>query len=512
MDPVNSEVIPIHPASGQTRDRRDEDRPPHQRRGKEVDVRLEVKYCDKQIGRVVEDGDTKAWDRVQLRTYNGELQGPIIKARAGDTLNITLDNKLPPDPNPGSDDPNVPHGFNITNLHFHGLHVSPAGNADNVNIAVGPGQRFQYEVKIPSDHTAGTYWYHAHKHGSVALQLGSGMAGAIIIRGDIDEVPAIEDAEEKILIFQQFAYAIEPDGIGRLESFQHIPFPAWLTLGRRICINGELEPTFKLCPGEVQRWRLINANFSKSLHLKIVKRDPRTRAEVPITQYQIAQDGITTGFIEGVTTTELHTGYRVDLLVRAADDQGRPLPEGVYWLVDDDDEPERRDLARIVVRGRRVRHALPTERELKPLAPFKPIEDHELSCTIQEAIYDVDFSKTPPQFRVNGKPYDPHAKPRQLKVDTAQKWIVSSPPSAVGAAHTFHIHVNPFQYTRPDGRIIWKDTIFMPADTKLELRTRYTRYIGLFMHHCHLVDHGDLGMMEAVEIVAPRNAHEHPPH
>nr|ASV46858.1 multicopper oxidase [uncultured bacterium] len=476
-----------------------------------MDVRLEVGYCDKKIGRIVKDGCTKAWDRVQLRTYNGELQGPVIKARAGDTLNITLDNKLPPDPNPGSDNPNIPHGFNITNLHFHGLHVSPAGNADNVNIAVGPGQRFHYEVKVPSDHPAGTYWYHPHKHGSVALQLGSGMAGALIIRGDIDEVPAIEDAEEKLLIFQQFAYAVGPDGIGRLESYQHIPFPAWLSLGRRICINGELEPTFRLCPGEVQRWRLINADFSEGVNLKLVKRDPRTRAEVPLTQYQIALDGITTGFLEGVTMTELHPGYRVDLLVRAADNEGRPLPEGVYWLVDDDSEPERRDLARIVVKGRRVRHALPTERELRPLAPFKPIEDHELTGT-QEAIYDIDFSKTPPQFRVNGRPYDPHARPRQLKVDTAERWLVSSPPSPVSAAHSFHIHVNPFQLTRPDGRVIWKDTIFMPAGVTLELRTRYKRYIGTFVHHCHVVDHGDLGMMESLEIIPPRMAHEHPPH
>lgn len=511
MNPMNADTIPARPASGPPKDGHREHHPHRRRHGREVDVRLEVNYCDKKIARIMENGTPKVWDRVQLRTYNGELMGPVIQARPGSTLNITLDNKLPPDPNPGSNNPNTPHGFNITNLHFHGLHVSPAGNADNVLMAVGPGQHFHYEVKIPKDHPAGTYWYHPHKHGSVALQLGSGMAGPLIIRGDIDEVPAIANAEERILLFQQFAYALDPHGIGRLESYQNIPFPQWFALGRRICINGELEPTLQLSPGEVQRWRFINGCFSKSLQLQLVKRDPQTRVETPITQYQIALDGITTGFIEGVKVTELHPGYRADVMVRATDDQGNPLPEGVYWLVEAESAPERRDLARIVVKGRRVRHALPTERELKPLAPFKPIEDREITGT-QEAVYDIDLTTNPPRFLINGKPYDPHAPPRKLKVDTAEKWIVSTPVSPVAAAHSFHIHVNPFQLKRPDGRIIWKDTIFLPAGTKIELRTRYERYIGTFVHHCHVLDHEDFGMMETLEIIPPRNAHEHPPH
>ena len=142
-------------------------------------------------------------------------------------------------------------------------------------IAVGPNEHFHYEVKIPRNHPAGTYWYHPHKHGSVALQIASGMAGALIIRGDIDEVHAIEDADERILIFQQHAYTLDADGIGRLESYRNIPLPQWLALGLRISINGEVEPTLKLCPGEVQRWRLINACFSEGLRLRLVKSDPR---------------------------------------------------------------------------------------------------------------------------------------------------------------------------------------------------------------------------------------------
>ena len=478
----------------------------HGRRGscdkqgsQDVNILLEVRYADKTIGE----------DPVSLRSYNGELVGPVIEARPGDTLNIFLDNQLPEDPHPGSNVPNAPHGFNITNLHFHGLHVSPTGNSDNVLIAIRPGQQFHYEVKIPLDHPAGTYWYHSHKHGSGTIQLASGMAGALIIRGDIDEVKGIKEAVERILIFQQLPYVKgEEDGIGRVETYDNFAPTRWTALGRRITINGEVEPTFKMKPGEVQRWRFIYAGLREPIRPRLVKRDPGTGDEVLLPQYQIALDGITTGRLEQVTETELYPGYRADVLVRAADENGEALPEGEYWLVDDASQSASRDLARIVVKGKKTKMKLPREEDLAPLAPFKNIEDDELtnSDDPQLAAFDIDLSTGSPVFTVNGKSFDPHAPPRKLKLGAVEKWLVSSTQIA---GHPFHIHVNPFQFTRDDGTIVWKDTLFIPPNQTLELRTRYERYIGVFMLHCHIVEHADLGMAETVEILPPSNAHEH---
>src|SRR5258708_39789220 len=76
-----------------------------------------------------------------------------------------------------------PHELYITNLHTHGLHVSPAGNSDNVFREIPPGASFQYTFTIPPDHPSGTFWYHPHKHGSVAYQMANGMAGALIVEG-----------------------------------------------------------------------------------------------------------------------------------------------------------------------------------------------------------------------------------------------------------------------------------------------------------------------------------------
>ena len=68
-------------------------------------------------------------------------------------------------------------------MHFHGLHVSPTGNSDNVLLNIAPQTHFEYEVNIPFDHPSGTFWYHPHRHGSTAMQVASGASGPLIVRG-----------------------------------------------------------------------------------------------------------------------------------------------------------------------------------------------------------------------------------------------------------------------------------------------------------------------------------------
>src|SRR5271166_966734 len=67
--------------------------------------------------------------------YNGSYLPPLLRARTGDVLRIAFSNGLPRDP---------------SNLHFHGMSVSPKGKSDNIFIHVHPGEEFHYEVKIPA--------------------------------------------------------------------------------------------------------------------------------------------------------------------------------------------------------------------------------------------------------------------------------------------------------------------------------------------------------------------------
>jgi FtsP/CotA-like multicopper oxidase with cupredoxin domain len=480
-------------------------RPAH-RDMRDVHQSLVVQYSNHRLCAKVEQGRCKAWDTVKLRSYNGRLVGPTIEVWPGDTLYISLDNQLPQEPMSAEHDPNVPHGFNTTNIHTHGLHVSPAGNSDNVAVAVGPGQKFQYEIKIPADHPAGTYWYHPHKHGSTTIQVGSGMAGALIVRGDIDRVPAIRAAREQVFVFQQIPYALidDPYEPGRMvnmvERFDAFAPGRWRQSGRRTTINGVVEPTLRMRPGEVQRWRFIHAGPREPLQLKLIREnDPRS----VLSQYQIAHDGITTGRLDEVDMTELHPGYRVDVMVKAGPTRETLLLVDTAGLAPGEAP---RVLARVSVEGWwSTSMQLPRPEQLAKLAPMTPIADDELTGT-QTVVFDLDVRFNPPKFLINGKPFDPKAPPRRLPLEGVEEWTVSSTRFS---GHPFHIHVNHFQVMTKDGKVLWKDTLFVKANETVKLRTRYERYIGKFLMHCHILDHGDLGMMEYMEIVPPSSADDH---
>jgi len=118
-----------------------------------------------------------------LMTYNGLIPGPRLEAKPGDTVRIRLTNQL----------------TKATNLHYHGLHIPPSGNADNIFLSVPPGQTQIYEFTLPKNHPAGTFYYHPHIHELVAEQVFGGLGGIFIVRGELDEIPEVRAAKEEFL-------------------------------------------------------------------------------------------------------------------------------------------------------------------------------------------------------------------------------------------------------------------------------------------------------------------------
>ena len=146
---------------------------------------------------------TAKHDKVRLRSYQqtdglaldgrdehaATFMAPTVVMAPGQTVRFKLHNRLKqlPAEQCATTDINAarPRGcFNDTNLHSHGLWVSPSGNSDNVLISIKPGVDFEYEYNIPIDHPAGTFWYHPHQHGATAMQVASGMAGALVVEGE----------------------------------------------------------------------------------------------------------------------------------------------------------------------------------------------------------------------------------------------------------------------------------------------------------------------------------------
>jgi len=458
--------------------------------------------------------DMGAAQPVSTYTYNGVVPGHTWEVRPGDTMQIELINQLPPLEPVEHVDLTRPHAWTTTNLHTHGLHVSPSGNGDNVFIEIPPGEAQQYEIEIPEDHTGGLFWYHPHKHGAVCQQVRAGMAGALIVRGEIDDVPEIAAATEQVMVLQ----AIElGDDFQLLDPIPHPSkteafFPRTQIL---YTVNGVMSPRVTMYPGEVQRWRLLNAAEGKFMSVTLEGHELQT----------IAWDGLTMPSPEPVTDLMMSAGNRVDLLVKA----GQP---GTYQLILTPGSSQRPHIPGMDTHDHATPGAAPTPISSGELAarsiltlevtgsgpemaipatlpaydpPIRPIARTRTFAYTVERDDDNEFI----DFGVDGEPFHPDRPPYQAKLGTAEEWtlINDTDPKLEAHAHAFHIHVNPFKVIKINGvpldRPLWRDTMVLTGKDgdSITFEMNFDDFTGRFVDHCHVLSHEDLGMMEAIEVI-----------
>ncbi|HWY52881.1 MAG TPA: multicopper oxidase domain-containing protein, partial [Terriglobales bacterium] len=139
---------------------------------------------------------------------NGTV-APVIRASPGDVLRITYINDLPPR---SLETCAVNPCMDMTNLHFHGLTVSPNAPQDDVlGMMAMPGQVLHYSVDIPRDHTPGLFWYHTHPHGESHRQVLDGMSGAIIVEGMERYVPEVRRLRERVMVVRGRSIVHDPN-------------------------------------------------------------------------------------------------------------------------------------------------------------------------------------------------------------------------------------------------------------------------------------------------------------
>ena len=312
------------------------------------------------------------YDKVDLRSYQGtdvdptRFVAPLIELYPGQTVRMTLHNKLPFDPTcpAAGGSANVPHCFNGTNMHSHGLWINPSGNGDNVTISINPGIDFQYEYNVPPDHPAGTFWYHSHRHGSTALQVSSGMAGPMIVRGTRPPTPSGhgdldtllkpitgQSFRERVMVFQQIQYACrdadgniklnpdktyrcDPTDVGGVEDYDEFGPGSWPASGRFTSINGAVLGQLDVAEaGKVERWRMIHGGVRDTIALQFRKRSAgplnlvgltaatakkfvdANCAGDPLPYFVVAGDGLTTAAASKTQVAVFQPGYRWDALV-----------------------------------------------------------------------------------------------------------------------------------------------------------------------------------------------------
>lgn len=418
------------------------------------------------------------------RTFDHGLTGATLKVKPGDQLRVKLSNDL--DASTTLDTASCSHHDmaacqdNI-NLHTHGMHVSPSGNEDNVLIDIPPGESFQYQINIPKDHYAGIAWYHPHRHGTVSKQVMEGMSGALIVEGGLDEVPEIRAARDQILVMQQLV--IPSDNFGNI-----LP----------ITLNGQLQPKIDAMPGELLRWRFVHATTIDYIEVALLDSDDN---KIPL--HVIAEDGIALGRIDRKDSHFMSPGNRAEILVKA----NKP---GHYRLVKLAQKKGLRDfpdagqtLAHVYISGSQQNMPLPAEKDLVEHAPFAPITDQELTGRQP----DLEFRGTQGAVYIDGKSFAPGRIDRTMHLGDVEEWTLRS---ATGS-HPFHIHVNPFQVVKINGvpveKPLWRDVVLVKAEWQhgVTIRTRYQRFTGVTVLHCHNLVHEDKGMMQLIEILPARN-------
>ena len=422
--------------------------------------------------------------------WNDNIQvGPTIKVKPGQTLNVNLQNKL----------------MDLTNLHTHGLHISPKGNSDNVLLEIGNGESQNYTFKIDENHYPGTFWYHPHVHGTTATQVEDGMAGALIVEDESAPKEWIEKARDRIFVLQEIPEV------------------------NNTTINGVLSPRMDMDLGALERWRFIHAGETDSIVLNfssLIDRGFRFKL--------IALDGITLHYSRELLNEDelkLYPGYRADVIVKAPLTQSQlqgkssltnnrqkvvrlfrkynpSLPASILGKDEGDEDLVTVELTEensaeddIDLPDNDVVLRDPTEEGL-----LHDIEIAEVTNT--EDPREVNFNF----FNINGKTYPAPQDPTKefcLKQGDAEYWELTSSASA----HPFHIHVNAFQVVNPGDSGTtegdWHDTIIVNRTRYDEngepinpviIKTRYDDFDGPFVLHCHILHHEDEGMMSLVEI------------
>jgi FtsP/CotA-like multicopper oxidase with cupredoxin domain len=224
-------------------------------------------------------------ETITTRVYRQEggcdgIPAPTITMEPGNTYVLKFRNRLPYEP--ASEAHNVLKDPNVSNLHTHGLHISGEKPGDDVTRSFEGGAGGDFVYDIPSDHMGGTYWYHAHHHGSTFLQVSAGAFGLLLIDDQRDNIPATVAAmEERQLVV---AY-LDPDvaGAGGDTLITGTLSPTWTVNGR---VNGNLT----VPPNTWVHWRVLLADrdarmktltIDGACDVALMARDGVWRREVP---------------------------------------------------------------------------------------------------------------------------------------------------------------------------------------------------------------------------------------
>ncbi|MEO3873278.1 multicopper oxidase family protein [Nonomuraea sp. B12E4] len=402
--------------------------------------------------------------RTPIWGYGGTFPGPTIEARSGRPIVVKLVNRL--------GEPTV--------LHLHGGHT-PAESDGHPTDLVAPGAAREYA--FPLRQRAATLWYHDHRMDHTGPQVWRGLAGMFLVRDEEEaELPLPTGERDLPLLICDRSFAADgtllyPGLAGRPGVRE-----AYMggVLGDVILVNGAPWPELRVARA---RYRLRLCNASNARAYELATGGP---------MIQIGTDG---GLLAAPRTVErirLAPGERADVVV---DFSAYALGRRV----------ELRNLAAEGAQGRVMRFAVDREEADDSAVPGRLSTVEALDPGKAVVTRDFEFSSGGLHggtgWLINGRPFEPGRMEARPKLGDVEVWRLTS-----DVAHPVHLHLDQFQVVsvngeRRTGPPEWKDTVELRDAQTVEIVTRFTDYRGRYVLHCHNLEHEDMAMMAAFEVV-----------
>ena len=419
--------------------------------------------------------------------------GPIIRTRMNQKVRIHFKNDLPAK----------------SIIHWHGLHV-PAEMDGHPMYVIPTGETFTYEFEVLN--RAGTYWYHPHPHGRTGHQVYGGLAGLFVVSDDEeDQLNLPKDELDIPLVIQDRSFSKDNQLI-YLPRGMHDSMTGML--GDTICVNGKPDYTLSVST-RIYRLRILNGSNSRIYKLAWKDGTPLTviATDGGLLEKPIQKKYVVLGPAERIelwadfskypvgTSLELVSKYLRDALQESGMGPRRMrrgmmgdvnLPNGAPFSV----------LKIDVTRKEKETRALP--KKLSSIKRYQPA--------------DTDNSDNPRRFSffmrhmnglINGRTFQMQevAADERIRLNSTELWELSNDDPGMGMMmmpmpHPVHLHGKQFQVVERRGALHsgyvdegWKDTVLLMPGERARIVANFSDFPGMFLYHCHILEHGDNGMM-----------------
>ncbi len=398
----------------------------------------------------------KTGEKTKTLGYNGNYLGPVIRLEKGQKVTFRTKNSLNEE----------------TSFHWHGL-VVPAVSDGGPHQTIPEDSKKEVSFTVKQD--AATLWFHPHPEGNTAKQVYQGLAGLIYIDDENQKsknLPSAYGKNDFPVIIQdrnftednQFDYANDRNSDG--------------TQGESLVINGTIRPYLDVKYDKI-RLRMVNGSNAREYNLALSNGAKIT---------QIATDGGLLLKPVSLTNLKLSPGERAEIILDFTKVRNKKvaLQDG------------RATVLRFNVADSLIR----TEN------PQQVLNQIDSPMETEDAKVDkITLSGMGHMVAIDGQKFDMNRIDKEVKQGTEVIWEVTNEGGMMGDMnHPFHIHGTQFQIVSRNGRATMgnerglKDTVVIAPNESVKLKIRFNQK-GVFMYHCHNLEHEENGMMAQVKVL-----------